>query len=59
MSLIRCAVTAAALAALLSNASALNFSYTFTAGTSAQAQQAFVDAGARWSSSSPTRSRST
>lgn len=29
---------------------ALTFNFTFVAGTSAQAQQAFVDAGARWSS---------
>jgi|CXWL01.1.fsa_nt_gi hypothetical protein len=43
------AVTGAALLALSSASSALTFNFTFTAGTSAQAQQAFIDAGARWS----------
>lgn len=50
MNLFRTSVAAAAIAALSSGASALTFNYTFTAGTSAQAQQAFIDAGARWSS---------
>jgi len=45
-------LSAAAAAALLvvSGAShALTFNFTFVAGTSPQAQQAFIDAGARWS----------
>lgn len=45
-------LSAAAAAALLvsgSAANALTFNFTFVAGTSAQAQQAFIDAGNRWS----------
>jgi hypothetical protein len=44
------ATAAAALLALSGAASALTFNFTFTAGTSVQAQQAFFDAGARWTS---------
>ena len=43
------AIAGAALLALSGAASALTFNFTFLAGTSAQAQQAFIDAGARWS----------
>ena len=45
-------VVAGAVVLALSSAShaALTFNFTFVAGTSSQAQQAFVDAGARWSS---------
>lgn len=41
---------AAALLVASGAASALTFNFTFVAGTSPQAQQAFIDAGARWSS---------
>ncbi len=41
---------AAALMAGASASHALTFNFTFVSGTSAQAQQAFIDAGARWSS---------
>jgi hypothetical protein len=43
------AVAAAALIACSGASQALTFNFTFVAGTSAQAQQAFIDAGARWS----------
>lgn len=44
------ALVAAALLALSGASHAgLTFNFTFVAGTSAQAQQAFIDAGARWS----------
>jgi PEP-CTERM motif len=39
----------AALLAVAGSAQALTFNLTFSAGTSAQAQQAFTDAAARWS----------
>jgi hypothetical protein len=42
-------LAAASLVALSGAANALTFNFTFVAGTSAQAQQAFIDAGARWS----------
>jgi hypothetical protein len=41
--------TGAALLALSGAASAVDFNFTFVAGTSAQAQAAFIAAGARWS----------
>lgn len=44
------AAAAAGLLAFSGASQALTFNFTFVAGTSAQAQQAFVDAGARWSS---------
>jgi hypothetical protein len=47
--LARLAGTAAALIAISTQAQALTFTYNFTAGTSAAAQNAFIDAGARWS----------
>jgi PEP-CTERM motif len=43
------AAAAAVLLAASGAASALTFNFTFVAGTSAQAQQAFIDAGNRWS----------
>ncbi len=42
-------LAAASLLALSGAANALTFNFTFVAGTSPQAQQAFIDAGARWS----------
>jgi len=48
---LRFATLAGAVALVASGGShALTFNFTFLSGTSAQAQQAFVDAGARWSS---------
>lgn len=49
--MIRRLPSAVALALLLSSgaAHALTFNFTFTAGTSAQAEQGFIEAGARWS----------
>jgi hypothetical protein len=44
------ALAGAALLACSGASHALTFNFTFVTGTSAQAQQAFVDAGARWSS---------
>lgn len=44
------AAAAAALLAVSGASHALTFNFTFVAGTSAQAQQAFIDAGNRWSS---------
>ncbi len=44
------AAAAAGLLAFSGASQALTFNFTFVSGTSAQAQQAFVDAGARWSS---------
>lgn len=44
------AAAAAALLAASGASHALTFNFTFVAGTSVQAQQAFIDAGARWSS---------
>lgn len=44
------AVAAAVLLSLSGASNALTFNFTFTAGTSAAAQQGFIDAGARWSS---------
>ena len=44
------ALTGAALLVASGASSALTFNFTFVAGTSAQAQQGFIDAGARWSS---------
>jgi PEP-CTERM motif len=47
---LRFATLAGAAALVASGAShALTFNFTFVAGTSAQAQQAFIDAGNRWS----------
>lgn len=43
------AAAAAGLLAFSGASQALTFNFTFVAGTSAQAQQAFIDAGARWS----------
>ena len=43
------AIAAAVLLASSGASHALTFNFTFVAGTSAQAQQAFIDAGARWS----------
>jgi hypothetical protein len=43
------AAAAAALLAASGASHALTFNFTFVAGTSAQAQQAFIDAGNRWS----------
>jgi hypothetical protein len=43
------ALAAAALLAGSGASNAVTFNFTFVAGTSAQAQQAFIDAGARWS----------
>ena len=43
------ATAGAALLVASGASSALTFNFTFVAGTSAQAQQAFIDAGARWS----------
>ena len=42
-------IAGTALLAISGAANALSFNYTFVAGTSAQAQQGFIDAGARWS----------
>jgi hypothetical protein len=42
-------LAAATLLAASGASQALTFNFTFVAGTSAQAQQAFIDAGARWS----------
>lgn len=44
------AAAAAGLLAFSGASQALTFNFTFVSGTSAQAQQAFIDAGARWSS---------
>ena len=44
------ALAAATLLAASGASQALTFNFTFVAGTSAQAQQAFIDAGNRWSS---------
>ncbi len=46
---LRLAAKAIALLALAPTAHALTFNFSFVAGTSPQAQQAFIDAGARWS----------
>lgn len=46
---IKLALAATALVATTSANAALTFNFTFLAGSSAQANQAFVDAGARWS----------
>lgn len=43
------AAAAAGLLAFTGASQALTFNFTFVAGTNAQAQQAFIDAGARWS----------
>lgn len=43
------AAAAATLLAVSGASHALTFNFTFVAGTSAQAQQAFIDAGNRWS----------
>lgn len=50
MKLIKSAVAGAALLAISTASSALTFNFSFVAGTGAQAQQAFIDAGARWTS---------
>lgn len=42
------AAAAAGLLAFTGASHALTFNFTFVAGTNAQAQQAFIDAGARW-----------
>ena len=44
------ALCVAALSALSTGASALTFNFTFLASSTAQANQAFIDAGNRWSS---------
>ncbi len=42
-------LTASIIATMSSGANALTFNFIFTNGTSAEAQQAFIDAGANWS----------